>query len=174
MPEMRHHTGAVRCLSLIHISPLLDFGFVPSIIEQRCAAIYDEQDLCRMLAFDVLPYCVDVYKRQDDTTVIFSDYAFLYSSFELQARGNINVHSEDIIKVTKGVSKISINAITKIFRKDTEMILIKDKLNSPVLDAITVTESHANTYIVPDNSSYFLFNRLGVKPLSPVSYTHLL
>ena len=102
----------------------------------------------------------------DDTTVIFSDYAFLYSSFELQARGNINVHSEDIIKVTKGVSKISINAITKIFRKDTEMILIKDKLNSPVLDAITVTESHANTYIVPDNSSYFLFNRLGVKPLS--------
>lgn len=37
-----------------------DFGFVPSIIEQRCAAIYDEQDLCRMLAFDVLPYCVDV------------------------------------------------------------------------------------------------------------------
>jgi hypothetical protein len=37
-----------------------DFGFLPSMIEQRCAAIYDEQDLCRVLAFDVLPYCVDV------------------------------------------------------------------------------------------------------------------
>lgn len=37
-----------------------EFGFLPCTIEQRCAAIYDEQDLCRVLAFDVLPYCVDV------------------------------------------------------------------------------------------------------------------
>lgn len=37
-----------------------EFGFLPCMIEQRCAAIYDEQDLCRVLAFDVLPYCVDV------------------------------------------------------------------------------------------------------------------
>jgi hypothetical protein len=102
----------------------------------------------------------------DDTAVIFSDYAFLYSSFELQAHGNINLHSEDIIRVTNGVSKVSINAKTKVYRKNAEMVLIKDKLNSSVFDAITATESYANTYTIPDNNSYFLFNQSGVKPLS--------
>lgn len=102
----------------------------------------------------------------DDTTVIFSNYAFLYSSFELQAHGNINVHSEDIVGVTKGVSKISVNAKTKVFRKNAEMILNKDKQHSSVLDVITATESSESTFTVPDNNSYFLFNRSGVKPLS--------
>lgn len=39
---------------------LSEFGFVQSLVEQKCATIFDEQDLCRVLAFDVLPYCVDV------------------------------------------------------------------------------------------------------------------
>jgi len=37
-----------------------EFGFHQSLVEQKCAAISGEQDLCRTLAFDVLPYCVDV------------------------------------------------------------------------------------------------------------------
>jgi len=37
-----------------------EFGFLQSLVEQKCTAISDEQDLCRMLVFDVLPYCVDV------------------------------------------------------------------------------------------------------------------
>lgn len=37
-----------------------EFGFHQSVVEQKCSAISDEQDLCRTLAFDVLPYCVDV------------------------------------------------------------------------------------------------------------------
>ena len=37
-----------------------EFDFLQSMIEQKCTAISDEQDLCRTLAFDVLPYCVDV------------------------------------------------------------------------------------------------------------------
>lgn len=39
---------------------LRELGFPKSLIEQKCTAIFDEQDLCRLLAFDVLPYCVDV------------------------------------------------------------------------------------------------------------------
>lgn len=39
---------------------LLEFGFPKSLVEQKSIAIYDDQNLCRMLAFDVLPYCVDV------------------------------------------------------------------------------------------------------------------
>ena len=39
---------------------LRDLGFPQSLIELKCAAIFDEQDLIQMLAFDVLPYCADV------------------------------------------------------------------------------------------------------------------
>lgn len=39
-----------------------EFGFLASLVEQKCTAISDEQDLHRTLAFDVLPYCVDVLK----------------------------------------------------------------------------------------------------------------
>lgn len=41
---------------------LREFGYFQSLVEQKCAAISDEQDLCRLLAFDVLPYCVDVLR----------------------------------------------------------------------------------------------------------------
>ncbi|MDK2951156.1 MAG: hypothetical protein PWQ77_821 [Kosmotogales bacterium] len=37
-----------------------ELGFPRGLIEQKCIAISDEQDLCCILAFDVLPYCVDV------------------------------------------------------------------------------------------------------------------
>lgn len=39
-----------------------EFGFLQCLVEQKCAAISNEQDLCRVLAFDVLPYCVDVFQ----------------------------------------------------------------------------------------------------------------
>lgn len=37
-----------------------EFGFLQSLIVKKCTQISDEQDFCRMLAFDVLPYCIDV------------------------------------------------------------------------------------------------------------------
>ncbi len=39
-----------------------EFGFHRGLVERICSTIYDEQDLCRVLAFEVLPYCVDVLK----------------------------------------------------------------------------------------------------------------
>lgn len=39
---------------------LSDFGVQPSSIGYMCSPINNERDLCRVLAFDVLPYCRDV------------------------------------------------------------------------------------------------------------------
>lgn len=39
---------------------LRELGFPQSLIEQKCASVFNEQDLCQLLAFDVLPYCADV------------------------------------------------------------------------------------------------------------------
>lgn len=46
-------------------SPLLrevlrEFEFRQSLAEYKCSLITNEQDLCRLLAFDIMPYCVDV------------------------------------------------------------------------------------------------------------------
>lgn len=102
----------------------------------------------------------------DDVSIIHSDYAYLYSSFELQAHGNINVHSEDIYSITNGVSKVSIKPKTKVFKKNAEIIIDKSEQHSSGFDEIPSTGSSASTYTVPDDSVYFLFNRSGVKPLS--------
>ena len=37
-----------------------EIGILQGLVESKCTAISDEQDLCRILAFDILPYCVDV------------------------------------------------------------------------------------------------------------------
>jgi hypothetical protein len=39
---------------------LRELGFHESLIEKKCIVVFNEQDLCRLLAFDVLPYCIDV------------------------------------------------------------------------------------------------------------------
>lgn len=102
----------------------------------------------------------------DDVSIIHSDYAYLYSSFELQAHGNINVHSQDIYSITNGVSKVSIKPKTKVFKKNAEIIIDKCELYSSGFDEIPSMRSCASTYTVPDDSAYFLFNHSGVKPLS--------
>lgn len=48
-------------------SPLLremlnEFGYNNGLVDQKCYTISAEQDLCGALAFDILPYCVDVLK----------------------------------------------------------------------------------------------------------------
>lgn len=41
---------------------LRELGFSQILTEQKSAVISNEQCLCRLLAFDILPYCVDVLK----------------------------------------------------------------------------------------------------------------
>ena len=42
---------------------LSEFNICESLIEYRCNYIANEEDLCRILAFDVLPYCADVLQK---------------------------------------------------------------------------------------------------------------
>lgn len=102
----------------------------------------------------------------DEVSVINSEYAFLYSSFDLQAHGNINVFSEDIYRATDEVSRVLVNPKTKVFKKNAEIILAKGEEHAYVFDEISPTESTASIYTVSDGSTYFLFNRSGAKRLS--------
>ena len=103
--------------------------------------------------------------QRDETSVVLSDNAFIFSSFELEAHGNINIHSENIKKIEKGISKVLIESKIKIYRKNTEIVICKDEGNYCCFDSLKITESYQNIYTVQNKSKHFLFNRSGVIPL---------
>lgn len=101
----------------------------------------------------------------DDISIIESDYAYICSSFELQAHGNINVHPEEILKLSHDISKVSVKPKTRIFKKNTEIVI--DKVVQPVnvYTEITPTKSAKNSFTEFDDGCYFLSNRSGVSSL---------
>lgn len=101
----------------------------------------------------------------NESMLICNDYAYLFSTFELQAHGNINVHSDNIVKFENGISKVSINGRTKIYKKNAELVLEKCKETPCEYDTISVAYETAKNYVASDDSAY-LFNRSGISPMS--------
>lgn len=101
----------------------------------------------------------------EDISLINADAAYLYSTFELQAHGNINVHSEDITKVADGLSMVAINPRIKVYKKNVELMLETCEQESVAYIDIPVAQTVKKKYRVPDDAS-FVFNRSGVLPLS--------
>jgi len=102
----------------------------------------------------------------EDTSIIAFDYAFFYSTFQLQAHGNINVHADAITKLSSGLSKVSILAKTKVFKKNAEIAIDKGEQQLPLFDKLDVLKLTANNYIVPNDCLCFAFGHDGVSPLS--------
>ncbi|MPM82880.1 hypothetical protein SDC9_129942 [bioreactor metagenome] len=84
----------------------------------------------------------------------------------MQAHGNINVHSEDIKRITSGISKVLVNSKVKVYRKNAEIVIDKEEQHATVFDALTIVQRNDSTYTVPDDSAHFLFCRSGVIYLS--------
>lgn len=104
-------------------------------------------------------------KTVNESMQVYTDYAYLYSTFELQAHGNINVHFDDIVRLEDGISKVSIKGQTKIYKKNTELVLEKCIETSYKYDTISVAHEKSKNYVAPDDSVY-LFNRSGISPMS--------
>ncbi|MCL5982687.1 MAG: hypothetical protein M1571_09305, partial [Firmicutes bacterium] len=101
----------------------------------------------------------------EDISLINADAAYLYSTFELQPHGNINVHSEDITKIADRLTKVAVNPRIKVYKKNSELILETCEQESDEFIDIPVARIVERNYRVPDNAS-FMFNRSGVLPLS--------
>lgn len=101
----------------------------------------------------------------DGIISIGTEYAFIFSSFALQAHGNTNVHSGGIVNLGDGISKIAINNRTKIYKKNTELVLDKHEDAMTEFDVLTVSQTTAKNYVAPDDGAY-LFNRSGVFQMS--------
>jgi hypothetical protein len=101
----------------------------------------------------------------DDINVVASDHVFIFSSFELQARGNINVCSKEITKLSYGISKVRLKSKTKISKKNAEIVIDKAIPSIDDYDAITSSKNFTENFNVPSDGAYYLFNNSGVSPL---------
>lgn len=110
-----------------------------------------------------------------EVTEIASNSAYLYTSFTLQAHGNINLHAEDIVPLATGVTKVSVSERTKVFRKNAEIVIENKKRLSLPYELINVAQETSNGFTVPNDSTYFIFNNSGITPLTSgqkLSLTH--
>ena len=101
----------------------------------------------------------------EDIALINTDAAYLYSTFELQAHGNINVHSEDIKRIADGLSKVAVTPRIKVYKKNAELMLENCERESDNFIDIPVMRIVGKVYSVLDENTY-LFNRSGVSQLS--------
>jgi len=102
----------------------------------------------------------------DDTAQIDADAAYLYSTFEIQAHGNINVHSEDIERISNGLSKVSVFTRTKVYKKNTELTIVKNEHIHDDYIVVPVARTIAKKYIVTDDNFYLFNCHSGVTSLS--------
>lgn len=103
--------------------------------------------------------------KVDESMHISAKCVYILSSFEMQAHGNINVHSEDIVRLGDGISKVSIHGRTKVYKKNAELVLNKYEGTADEYDTLPVTQKILRNYIASDNGAY-LFNRYGVSQMS--------
>lgn len=100
----------------------------------------------------------------DEINFIDSDYAYLYSSFRLQARGNINTSDSNLSPIDSLVTKIKVNKLTKVLRKNAEIEIGKLGLNID-LEEYQCRETYLREYLVPSDNKHFYFSNTGMREL---------
>lgn len=111
--------------------------------------------------------------QMNESSVIKSDCAFLFSSFKLEPHGNINVHSDDIKSCGNGVSKVAVKSRVKVFRKNAEIIIETKEPQATKYDDFLVEERYDDTIKVSDKCVWFLFNRSGLRRMGEGQSTTL-
>ena len=100
-------------------------------------------------------------KKVNNVNIITSDNIYLFSSFTLQAHGNINVHSNSMQKTYDSVTKVFVDSKIKVAKKNTEIVIRKDHSTEKTFDNIKLREKLMDRFIVPKEGIYFLFNGFG-------------
>jgi hypothetical protein len=101
----------------------------------------------------------------EDVSLISTDTAYIYTTFELQPHGNINVHSEAISKITDGLTKVVVNPRIKVYKKNAEL-MIETHLHGPNVRTELETVHKSSAKFQASDDSSFLFNCAGVFHLS--------
>jgi hypothetical protein len=112
----------------------------------------------------------------NEAALITTKYAYLYSTFELLAHGNINVFSTCIKKIASRLWRVSTSKKDekiKILKKNAELTISNALRSSAKYNELHVAEKFEKTYSILDDNGYFLFNKRGVIPKSKGEYIWL-
>ncbi len=108
----------------------------------------------------------------DNHTIIDSDNAVVYSTFNLE--GNTNLTPFEIENLSNNISRIKTNARTIVYRKNIHIVIIRDngQFNSrnqlPIVPPI-----YTSKFEVPVRLRYFCLNDAGVTPLDSGQIVYL-
>lgn len=109
----------------------------------------------------------------NDVSTITSNNVFVFSSFDLQAHGNINVHSRDILRIDEDIFRILVKPKTHIFKKNAEIIIDRAELPNYVYNQISIYKDNQSSFTIPNKGSWFLFNLSGVSILKSGQVVYL-
>ena len=101
----------------------------------------------------------------DEISVVDSDEVFLFSSFKLEPRSNINVSSMDMTEIENDMFKVSISSRVNIVQDNVEVFIDRKKSHPFSYNPILFEETHERIFRVPDDGAYYLFDNSGVTPL---------
>lgn len=101
----------------------------------------------------------------DDSIKIKTKYAYIFSSFEMHAHGNINVNSKDLKKISNRLTMVTVKPKIKIYKKNAELMLVAHEQESNNYTELPVTYRIESEIKIMDDG-FFMFNRSGVLPLS--------
>ena len=101
----------------------------------------------------------------NDISTIGSDHVFLFTTFTLLANSNINIDSSEINMVTKEISKVSVKPRTKVFKKNSEIIICKREQYNVAFNELILMKETSNMHTVTEDCTCFLFRCNGAKKL---------
>ncbi len=127
----------------------------------------------RLESSDTLTLLWPPASSDGDTSYISGDNAFIYSTFRLQAHGNINVNPSDVVNITANLSKVLIRSTTKVFRRNAELTISNCALPLCALDKLDVSEDLADCFVANAESTCFSFTSAGVLPLDAAAWFYL-
>jgi hypothetical protein len=103
-------------------------------------------------------------------SVVRSDYIYIYTSFKLNPKGNINLPREQIKILTDNISKINLTKRTIISNRNAELVINvgKSTIEQTEFEKIIPFSIELAVFEVPDEDelTYFLFNKYGVTQLA--------
>jgi hypothetical protein len=108
----------------------------------------------------------------NDVLQIHSTSAYLLSSFELHAHGNINIHSDGIKRITDNITKVSVSPRTKVLKKNVDLMIEYSSNKLLETSKPSISYTYAGYFQIMDKN-FYIFNRSGVLPLIKGAFVHM-
>ena len=100
---------------------------------------------------------------EEEKIIVSSSTVYLYSTFDFQGKGNVNIDNRFITK-NDSIMKVSMDDELRIVKNNVEMTIKKVPFEVKT-DAIETIWEEKKCFVVPPNNAYYYFSSYGVEKL---------